>query len=303
MRIGFIGLGNMGGPMAANLVAAGYSVFGHDISDVACARAQAKGVHIMNTVTHAYSALDIIITMLPTERHVLSVLENEIFPSLERCDNKPVLIDCSTIDISTARKIASHAKDKGIDLLDAPVSGGVSGAESGTLAFMIGGDSRALEIAVPLFEVMGTNVIHVGASGAGQAAKMCNNMMLAIQMISVCEGFTLAEQLGLDWQKLFDVSANASAQCWSLTTYCPVPGPVPDSRSTQNYTPGFSAALMHKDLGLAMKAAKDTHVKTPLGNVAMQMYTDMVESGKGEMDFSAILEAVRGSLPTKGLNE
>ncbi|WP_109110884.1 3-hydroxyisobutyrate dehydrogenase, partial [Azospirillum sp. TSO35-2] len=275
--IGFIGLGNMGGPMAANLVKAGHQVHGFDLVPAAIDAATAAGVTIAPSPAAVAAAAEVVITMLPGGKHVLGVY-GDIVPAV-----KPgaLLIDCSTIDVESARKAHALAAERGAASLDAPVSGGVGGASAGTLTFMAGGEAEAFERARPILEAMGKKIVHCGGAGAGQAAKICNNMILGISMIGVCEAFVLAEKLGLSHQALYDVSSTSSGQCWSLTSYCPVPGPVPASPANRDYQPGFAAALMLKDLKLAQEAAQGAGAPTPLGAAAAQLYAMMNAQGQG----------------------
>ncbi len=289
--IGFIGLGNMGGPMAANLVKAGHQVKGYDLSQAAIDRLVEVGGSVAKDLKDAASDVEILITMLPAGEHVREVYQKTV---LEVAKSGSLLIDCSTIDVESSREVHAQASVAGMDMLDAPVSGGVTGAAAGTLAFMCGGSDNAFERAKPILDVMGANIVHAGAAGDGQAAKICNNMMLAIQMLSVCEGFALADKLGVDRQKLFDISAKASGQCWSLTTYCPVPGPVPTSPSNRDYQPGFTANMMLKDLRLANTAKAAVDGNTPLGEHALELYETFVEGGDGETDFSGIFKMLQG---------
>ncbi|SMF91263.1 3-hydroxyisobutyrate dehydrogenase [Azospirillum oryzae] len=288
--IGFIGLGNMGGPMAANLVKAGHQVVGYDLVPAAIDAAKAAGVTIGESPAAIAAAAEVVITMLPGGRHVLGVY-GDIVPV-----SRPgtLLIDCSTIDVDSARKAHALAAEQGAASLDAPVSGGVGGASAGTLTFMAGGEADAFERARPILEAMGKKIVHCGGAGAGQAAKICNNMILGISMIGVCEAFVLAEKLGLSHQALFDVSSTSSGQCWSLTSYCPVPGPVPASPANRDYQPGFAAALMLKDLKLAQEAAQSAGAPTPLGAAAAQLYAMMNAQGEGGTDFSGIIRMLRG---------
>jgi len=291
--IGFIGLGNMGGPMAANLVKAGHRVKGFDLSETSLQAFAAAGGTPVKSVADAVAGAKAVVTMLPAGRHVRAVYSAEegVIASLKE---PTLLIDCSTIDVESARAVARMAADAGHAMIDAPVSGGVGGAEAGTLTFMVGGEEEALECARPLLEAMGKTVVHAGGAGNGQAAKICNNMILGVSMIAVSEAFTLAEKLGLSHQALFDISSKASGQCWSLTTYCPVPGPVPTSPANRNYQPGFSAAMMLKDLKLAQEAAAANGATTPLGAEAGQVYQLFCNSGNAETDFSGIINMLRG---------
>jgi 3-hydroxyisobutyrate dehydrogenase len=293
--IAFIGLGNMGGPMAANLVKAGHQVIGFDLVAASCEAAKAEGVRIAASGTEAVREADTIVTMLPAGKHVLSVWQ-DILPAA-----KPgmLLIDSSTIDVESARKAHAMAKERGCQSLDAPVSGGVAGAKAATLTFMCGGAEGAFAKAEPILSKMGKRVVHCGEAGAGQAAKICNNMILGISMIGVSEAFVLAEKLGLSAQALFDVASSSSGQCWSLTSYCPVPGPVPASPANNAYKPGFAAALMLKDLRLAQEAALATGAATPLGAEAAQIYALFNGAGHADDDFSGIINFVRGLSGTK----
>ncbi len=291
--IGFIGLGNMGGPMAANLVKAGHDVRGYDMAEAAMEKFQASGGTPAKTLADAVGPAETVITMLPAGQHVRAVyLEDGGILSL--ADGAKLLIDSSTIDVASARAVAEAAAKAGHDMIDAPVSGGVGGAEAGTLTFMVGGPDAAFERAQPLLEAMGKTIVHAGGAGNGQAAKICNNMILGISMIAVSEAFVLAEKLGLDHQKLFDVSSTASGQCWSLTTYCPVPGPVPASPANRDYAPGFTAAMMLKDLKLAQEAAHASGAATPLGAEAAALYQLFDSEGEGARDFSGIINFIRG---------
>ena len=288
--IAFIGLGHMGGPMAANLVKAGHKVVGFDLSPASCDQARADGAGIAGSANEAVEDAEIVVTMLPAGKHVLSVWGG-ILPSV-----KPgtLLIDCSTIDVESARKAHAMAKEQGLQSLDAPVSGGVGGAKAATLTFMAGGSKEAFAKAEPVLSQMGKKVVHCGEAGAGQAAKICNNMILGISMIGVAEAFVLAEKLGLSHQALFDVASTSSGQCWSLTTYCPVPGPVPTSPANNGYKPGFAAALMLKDLKLAQEAALASGASTPLGAEAAQLYALFNNAGHDGDDFSGIINFLRG---------
>jgi len=289
--IAFIGLGNMGLPMAANLAKAGHTVLGFDIVEANVRAAEGRGVRRAASASEAVAASSVVVTMLPAGKHVLAVYEASIVSSA-----KPgtLVIDCSTIDVAAARAAHDLAKSKGLASLDAPVSGGVGGAEAATLTFMAGGEQAAFEGAQPILAAMGKKIVHCGGAGAGQAAKICNNMILGISMIAVCEGFVLAEKLGLSHQALFDVASGSSGQCWSLTSYCPVPGPVPTSPSNRGYQPGFAAALMLKDLTLAQEAAAGSGAATPLGAEAAQLYRLFNANGHSGADFSGIIEFLRG---------
>jgi 3-hydroxyisobutyrate dehydrogenase len=291
--IGFIGLGNMGGPMAANLVKAGHEVIGFDMSAAALERFAAGGGKRAKSAAEAAASGDTVITMLPAGAHVRSVYTGE-GRLLASARAGALLIDCSTIDVETARAVGKSAADAGFAMLDAPVSGGVGGAAAGTLTFMVGGDAKDFTRAEPILAAMGKTIVHAGPAGSGQAAKICNNMMLGIAMVGVCEAFALAEKLGLDAQKLFDISSKSSGQCWSLTTYCPVPGPVPTSPANRDYAPGFTAEMMLKDLRLAQQAAQAAGTTTPLGANAAALYGLMVNGGAGAKDFSAMFRFLTG---------
>jgi len=291
-RIAFIGLGNMGLPMARNLIKAGHEVVGFDLSRPAVEALAAAGGIESHGIAAAVDGASFVVTMLPAGRHVRHAY-CETSGVLAAAKPGTVLIDSSTIDIDSARLVAERAAEQGLDLLDAPVSGGTAGAAAGTLTFMVGGPDAAFDKARPILEAMGKTVVHAGRSGSGQAAKICNNMMLGIQMISVCEGFALAERLGLDRQKLFEISSRSSGQCWSLTSYCPVPGPVPASPANRDYEPGFTAALMLKDLRLAQEAAIAAGASTPLGAAAAALYGLFANAGGGGKDFSGIIEMLR----------
>lgn len=288
-RIAFIGLGHMGGPMAANLVKADHAVHGFDLVPALLDAAAQTGVTAAASLQDAISGADCVITMLPKGEHVVSVWKELSTLVAEGT----LLIDCSTVDVESARAAHELAALRACLSLDAPVSGGTSGAAAGTLTFMAGGSADAFERARPILETMGRKIVHCGGDGAGQAAKICNNMMLGISMIGVCEAFALGEKLGLSHQALFDVASTSSGQCWSLTTYCPVPGPVPASPANNDYKPGFAAALMLKDLTLAQQAAIATGASTPLGAEAAQIYGLFEKQGNGARDFSAIIEMLR----------
>jgi 3-hydroxyisobutyrate dehydrogenase len=290
--VGFIGLGNMGAPMAANLVKAGHQVTGFDIAAARAAMLAAKGGRAAATMAEAAAAGEIVITMLPAGPEVRSVYLGE-GGVLAHARRGALLIDCSTIDVETARTVAAAAAGARFDMLDAPVSGGVAGAETAGLTFMVGGDVEAFERGRPLLAAMGRTIVHAGASGNGQAAKICNNMILGVSMIAVCEAFSLAERLGLAAQTLFEVSAKSSGQCWALTNYCPVPGPVPASPANRDYAAGFTAAMMLKDLRLAQQAAGASAAATPLGATAANLYQLFVDEGMGGLDFSGIYRFIR----------
>jgi len=289
MKIAFIGLGHMGSGMAANLVRAGHEVRAYDLSEAALTQAVADGCMGATSVGQACEGAEAVITMLPGGQHVLSVYSQV----LERARKGALLIDCSTIDVESARQVAARAKIAGYAMIDSPVSGGMAGAKAGTLTFMCGGTKSAFDLAEPILKQMGKTVIHAGEAGAGQAAKLCNNMLLAITMIGTCEAFALAEKLGLKDQVFFDIASNASGQNWSMTSYCPVPGPVPTSPANNDYQPGFAAALMLKDLTLAMQAASVINADTPLGAKAHALYEALCSQGHSAQDFSYIMERIR----------
>lgn len=290
-KIAFIGLGNMGGPMAANLAKAQHHVTAFDLSEEALKTAVEKGAHKAASAAEAVKGAEIVVTMLPAGKHVRAVYETDVLPNVAK---GTLLIDCSTIDVDSARHVAALADKAGMEMIDAPVSGGVGGATAGTLTFMVGGKDGAFAKARPVLEKMGKNIVHAGGSGNGQAAKICNNMVLGISMIAVSEAFMLAKRLGLDAQKLFDVASTSSGQCWSLTTYCPVPGPVPTSPANRDYQAGFTAAMMLKDLLLAQQAANAAGASTPLGAEAAQLFNLFVNSGHGAKDFSGIVKMLDG---------
>ena len=286
--IGFIGLGNMGAPMAANLLRAGHSVRGYDLSPAASDAATNLGLDLAASARDAVAGADTVITMLPAGKHVAGCYAD----ILTAAAPGTLFIDCSTIDVASARSAHEAAAAAGMASVDAPVSGGVGGAQAGTLTFMAGGSEAAFSQAEPILQAMGKRIVLCGGAGAGQAAKICNNMILGISMIAVSEAFVLAEKLGLSHQALFDVSSTASGQCWALTSYCPVPGPVPNSPANRGYAPGFAAALMLKDLTLAQEAARAAGAQTALGAHAQAIYQRFAEHKAG-LDFSAIVQAVR----------
>jgi 3-hydroxyisobutyrate dehydrogenase len=290
-RIGFIGLGNMGMPMAGNLVKAGHQVLGFDLVDSNIEKAVARKVEKANGVLEVAKDADCVITMLPAGKHVLEVWGGGL---LSAAKPGTIFIDCSTIDVASARKAHEMAAKAGMLSLDAPVSGGVGGAEGATLTLMVGGTKDAFAKGQPILSGVGKKVVHCGDPGAGQSAKICNNMMLAITMIGTCEAFNLAEKLGLSHEALFDVASTSSGQSWAVTTYCPVPGPVPTSPANNHYKPGFAAALMQKDLGLAQDAARGAGASTPMGAAASQLYNLFVAQGHGGDDFSGIINMIRG---------
>jgi 3-hydroxyisobutyrate dehydrogenase len=285
-RIGFIGLGNMGGPMARNLVKAGHQVVGFDV--VKANLDAATGVTQAASAAEAATGAEAVVTMLPAGAHVREVLAGK-GGVLAAMTPGALLIDSSTIDVATARAMESEAKGCGLLLVDAPVSGGVGGAEAGTLTFMVGGSEAAFARAKPILEAMGKTIVHAGGPGNGQAAKICNNMILGISMIATAEAFALAARLGLDAQKLFDISSKSSGQCWSMTSYCPVPGPVPSSPANRCYKAGFTAAMMLKDLKLAQEAAAAAGALTPLGAEAAQLYGLYCAQGHAGLDFSGVI--------------
>jgi 3-hydroxyisobutyrate dehydrogenase len=294
-RIGFIGLGNMGLPMALNLIKAGHQVDGFDLQAAAIDGLIAAGGSAAGTVDAIASQADTVVTMLPAGEHVRAVYL-DTGGVLQNAKAETLLIDCSTIDVESARTVASAAEAKGLPMIDAPVSGGVAGAQGATLTFMVGGSESAFAQAKPLLEAMGKTIVHAGGSGNGQAAKICNNMILGVSMIAVSEAFLLAEKLGLDAQKLFDISSKSSGQCWSMTNYCPVPGPVPTSPANRDYQAGFTAAMMLKDLQLAQDAARGSAVATPMGAGAAAVYERFVQDGDGAgIDFSGIIRFLRGT--------
>jgi 3-hydroxyisobutyrate dehydrogenase len=292
-KVGFIGLGNMGLPMALNLIKAGHAVTGFDLSAAAAGKLADGGGAAAPQAGDAAAGAEVVITMLPSGREV-----REIFLGaggiVDRAAAGTLLIDCSTIDVDTARSVAGAAAARGLAMLDAPVSGGVGGAQAGSLTFMVGGSDEAFAHAQPVLAAMGKTIVHAGGSGNGQAAKICNNMILGISMIAVSEAFVLAEKLGLDHQKLFDIAAKSSGQCWSLTSYCPVPGPVPASPANRDYQAGFTAAMMLKDLKLAQDAARASGGSTPLGAEAAALYGLYVSHGHAASDFSGIIRFLRG---------
>jgi len=288
--IAFLGLGNMGGPMAANLISAGHAVRGFDPVPAAAAAAAANGANVFDSTADAVTEADVVITMLPNG-DIVRRCYAEVLPAARA---GALFIDSSTISVNAAREVHSLAESHGVSQLDAPVSGGVKGAVAGTLAFMVGGDESALQRARPVLEPMAGKIIHCGAAGAGQAAKMCNNMVLAVQQIAIGEAFVLAEKLGLSAQALFDVITGATGNCWAVHTNCPVPGPVPTSPANNDFKPGFATALMNKDLGLAMDAVNSTGSSAPLGSHAAEIYAKFA-ADHADKDFSAVIEALRGN--------
>ena len=296
-RIAFIGLGNMGGGMAANLAKAGHQVAAFDLSQPALDRAKANGCIIAASAEAVVANAEAVITMLPAGKHVAEVYRTNV---LLNAPKTAVLLDCSTIDVATAKAIEGEAQAAGYTMVDAPVSGGIAAAEGGTLTFMVGGSDDGFERARPLLEQMGKAVIHAGGAGAGQAAKICNNMLLGATMAATCEAFVLAEKLGLDPQTFFDISSKASGQSWSMTSYCPVPGVGPETPADRNYDGGFAAALMLKDLKLAMEAAREAGAYTPMGGEAEELYQRFVERGGGAKDFSALIKMIDDSWVAEG---
>ena len=288
-NIAFIGLGNMGGPMAANLVRAGHKVVAFDLVAASRDQAKADGAAIAESSVASVKGADVVITMLPAGKHVLSVW-SEVIPAMVK---GTLIIDCSTIDVESAKQAHALAAKGGMVSVDAPVSGGTGGAKGATLTFMCGGDEKSFAAAKPVLENMGKKIVHCGGAGAGQGVKICNNMVLAVSMIAVGEAFALAEKLGLSHQAVFDVVSTSSGQCWALTTYCPVPGPVPTSPANNDYKPGFATALMVKDLTLAQDAAKASGAATPLGKHAQELYKAFDTAGNGGVDFSGIIQHVR----------
>ncbi|MEV0373283.1 3-hydroxyisobutyrate dehydrogenase [Streptomyces sp. NPDC050636] len=291
LTIGFVGLGHMGGPMAANLVKAGHRVIGYDLMPDLLAAAAGAGATAAGSAAEVAAAADVVITMLPAGRHVLALYQDEGLLAAARPGT--LFIDCSTIDVADARTAHEAAVAAGMRALDAPVSGGVVGAEAATLTFMVGGAETEFTEAEPLLAAMGKKAVHCGGRGAGQAAKICNNMILGISMIAVSEAFVLGESLGLSHQALFDVASTASGQCWALTVNCPVPGPVPTSPANRDYLPGFAAPLMAKDLGLAANAVRAGGVRAELGLRAAELYTAYAAGNGANEDFSGILRTLR----------
>ncbi len=287
MKIAFIGLGNMGGGMAANLVKAGHEVRAFDLSADALAHAGDNGCETFTDAAEACAGAEAVVTMLPNGQIVKSVYEASVFG---HAPAGAVLLDCSTIDVATAREVIGAAQAAGYDMVDAPVSGGIAAANGGTLTFMVGGSESAFQRAEPILSAMGKAVIHAGDAGNGQAAKICNNMLLGIHMIGTCEAFAMAQKLGLDPQTFYDISSVSSGQCWSMTSYCPVPGVGPTTPADNDYQGGFAAALMLKDLRLAMEAADSAGAATPMGARATALYEDFAGAGNGGKDFSAIIK-------------
>ena len=291
MKIGFIGLGNMGGGMAANLVKAGHEVHAFDLAEAALTHAVENGCLAVGTAREAAANVDAVVTMLPAGKHVRQVYADCVIGAA-RTD--AILIDCSTIDVASAKAVAGQAAEQGYAMVDAPVSGGIAAANGGTLTFMVGGSDEGFSRAQPILSAMGKAVIHAGGSGAGQAAKIANNMLLGATMVATCEAFLLAKKLGLDLQTFYDIASKASGQSWSMTSYCPVPGVGPESPADRDYQGGFAAALMLKDLKLAMAAAQDADASVPMGAAAEALYQAFANGGGGGLDFSAIIRMLDG---------
>ena len=291
-RIAFIGLGNMGLPMAKNLLAAGHEVAGFDLVSRAVEAFAAAGGVACSSANETLPGAEVVITMLPEGRHVRDVYGSTVITG---APVGALLIDCSTIDVDSARAVEANAREAGFEMVDAPVSGGTGGAEAGTLTFMVGGADSAFARAKPFLDAMGKNIVHTGGPGNGQAAKICNNMILGISMVAVCESFSMAEKLGLDAQKLFNVTSTSSSQCWAMTSYLPVPGPVPASPANRDYQAGFTAAMMAKDMNLAQDAARSTGHDAQLGAHALKMYEKFCEDGNGPLDFSGIYRMIHGN--------
>lgn len=287
--VAFIGLGNMGGGMAANLAAGGYAVRAFDLSTKALARAVAAGCTAADSATRAVDGADVVVTMLPAGAHVASVWRDQLFG---RAAAGTLLVDCSTIDVETAKALGAEAAAHGLEAVDAPVSGGIAAADAGTLTFMVGGTEMAFTRARPVLAAMGSAVLHAGGQGAGQTAKICNNMLLGASMIATAEAFVLARRLGLDPQRFYDIASVSSGQCWSMTRYCPVKGVGPESPADRDFAGGFAAALMLKDLRLAAQAAAAAGADTPMGAAALMRYEALVAAGEGPRDFSVIIEAL-----------
>ena len=291
-RVAFIGLGNMGGGMAANLAKAGHEVAAFDLSQPALDRAKANGCTIAKSAEAAVKNAEAVVTMLPAGKHVAEVYRATVLPNAPKSAS---LIDCSTIDVATAKAVEADAAAAGFTMVDAPVSGGIAAADGGTLTFMVGGTKNGFAKAQPILDTMGKAVIHAGGAGSGQAAKICNNMLLGATMAATCEAFVLAEKLGLDAQTFYDISSKASGQSWSMTSYCPVPGVGPDTPADRNYEGGFAAALMLKDLKLAMEAAKASGAYTPMGGEAEELYQRFVDRGGAGKDFSGLIKMIDDS--------
>ena len=289
-KIAFIGLGNMGGPMAGNLSKAQHHVAGFDLVPALCEAASGEGVHIATSAIEAVKEAEAVITMLPRGEHVLAVW-TEILPHVPK---GALMIDCSTIDVATAKRVHAMAAERGLEAVDAPVSGGVPGAKAATLTLMVGGTQSAYERAKPILEKVGKKVAYCGDAGLGQAAKICNNMIAGISMLATAEGFVLGEKLGLSPEALYDVASTSSGQCWAITSYCPVPGLVPASPANNDFKPGFAIELLIKDLGLAQSASRETGSATPMGAEALNLYKLFADAGNTGRDFSSIIEFIRG---------
>lgn len=285
--IAFIGLGNMGGGMAANLVKNGFAVRAFDLSDAALAKAEAAGATRASSAAEAVAGADAVVTMLPAGKHVEAVYNDEVFGAAKA---GALFLDCSTIDVATARRVIAAAKAKGFRMADAPVSGGIAAANGGSLTFMVGGDDEAFAKAKPILSAMGKAVIHAGSDGNGQAAKICNNMLLGATMVATCEAFAMAEKIGLDAQTFYDISSVSSGQSWSMTSYCPVPGVGPQSPADNGYNGGFAVALMLKDLKLALEAAASVNASVPMGAQAESLYQLLANKGETGQDFSSIIK-------------
>ncbi|WP_129360344.1 MULTISPECIES: 3-hydroxyisobutyrate dehydrogenase [Micrococcaceae] len=294
MKIAFLGLGNMGGHMARNLKEADHDVVAFDLAEPARQASEKDGLNIASSGEEAVADAEVVITMFPAGKHVIAAYQGQNNDGLlAAAPQNTLFIDCSTISVDEAREAAELVHQAGHRAVDAPVSGGTAGAEAGTLTFMVGGPQENFDAAHPLFDAMGRKVVHCGNNGAGQAAKCCNNMLLAITTIGACEAFTLGEKLGLTDQALFDVMSTSAAQCWSVTTNCPVPGPVPENPASNGYKPGFATALMAKDLGLALAALESTQTDASFGRAAHKAYSEFLDSGHGDLDFSAIIQTMR----------
>lgn len=289
MKIAFIGLGNMGGGMAANLVKVGHSVNAFDLAEAALAASKKNGCAPFTSIREAVAGVDAVVSMLPNGKIVEAVYTNDV---IGHAPTAALLLDCSTIDVAAARTVAERASAQGYEVVDAPVSGGIAAANGGTLTFMVGGSDAAFARAEPILSAMGKAVIHAGAAGAGQAAKICNNMLLGASMVATCETFAMAEKLGLDLQTFYDISSKASGQNWSMTSYCPVPGVGPQTPADNDYQGGFAAALQLKDLKLAMEAAQAVGAKVPMGARAAELYQAFNDEGNGGLDFSAIIRTL-----------
>jgi 3-hydroxyisobutyrate dehydrogenase len=291
--IGFIGVGNMGGPMARNLVKAGHSLKVYDLDEEKVNFVVQAGAQAASSIAEAAKGVEVVITMLPAGQHVREVYGADA-GVLAAADGGTLLVDCSTIDVESARAVHRQAEEKGFVMLDAPVSGGVAGAEAASLTFMCGGGEAAFTAAKPFLDKMGRNVVHAGPAGNGQVAKICNNMILGTAMIVTGEAFVMAEKLGLEAQKLFDIVSTSSGQTWAMTSYCPVPGPVPTSPANRDYKPGFTVAMMAKDLRLAQAAAQGVKASTPMGAAAAAVYALFESAGNGALDFSGVIKMIQG---------